>query len=69
MAIVVSGTVLCVKLYWFLHTGGSVARITLARVALLKGMYLNSVEATALGLFLMIGINPTYLLRTSIRAI
>jgi hypothetical protein len=30
MALGDSGTVLCVKLYWFLHTGGSEARITLS---------------------------------------
>ena len=67
MALADSGTALCVKLYWFLHASGSEARITLARVALLKGMFQNSVEVTALGLFLMVGINPTYLLRTSIQ--
>jgi hypothetical protein len=60
MALADLETVMCVKLYWFLHTGGSEARITLARVASLKVMFPNSVEATALGLFLMVGINPPY---------
>ena len=53
------GTVLCVKLYWFLHAGGSEARITLARVASLQGIFPNLVEAIAKGLFLMVRINPT----------
>ena len=55
------GTVLCIKLYWFLHAGGSEARIriTLARVASLQGIFPNLMEAIAKGLFLMVGINPT----------
>jgi hypothetical protein len=39
----------------------------LASVVLLKGTLPNSVDATAIGLFLIVGSNPMYLFRVSIQ--
>ena len=61
-----SGIVLWVKLYWFLHATRQVAMIIPAKVALLKGTFPFSMEATADVLSLSIGIIPMYPLRTSI---
>jgi hypothetical protein len=61
-----SGTVLCIRLYWFLHATGRCDKMILARVASVNETLPISVVATAKRLFLMIGRIPKYLFSTSI---
>ena len=54
------GTKVCVKAYWVLHATGRWFNMMLVSVVSLKG-------TTAWGLFLIVGSDPRYLFRVSIR--
>ena len=67
MALGDSGTKVCVKAYWVLHATGRWFSMMLASIVSLKGTLPNSIDTTAWGLFLIVGSNPRYLFKVSIR--